>query len=96
MPLYPFEAPDGAVIERFYRMADAPKFGSVLVEDGISYVRRPVMVNVVIEDTCVVSSSLPRWDKRASKHTKAGKPAFETKRDITEYQARAENEWTWD
>lgn len=95
-PLYTFTAENGATVDKFYHMADAPKFGSSVVDMGVAYVRKPGATAVRVTNTCVVAASLPRWDKRAAKHTKDGKPAFESKREIDEYQARAEKEWIWD
>jgi len=96
MPLYTFTSDDGSTVDKFYPMADAPSFGTRIVEDGVEYRRRPLPVRMTVQKTCVVASSLPRWDKRAKRHTEDGKPAFETKREIKEYEARSENDWTWD
>ena len=96
MPLYTFTANAGTELDKFYHMADAPKFGAVLVEDGVKYRRRPMTPRVTVQKTSIVASSLPRWDKRAKRHTKDGKPAFESKNEIREYEARSEKDWTWD
>ena len=95
-PLYTFTAESGSTVDKFYHMEDAPRFGAAIPDHGVRYVRKPTPPRVTVQKTCVVAASLPRWDKRASRHTKDGKPAFETKREINEYEARAEKEWTWD
>jgi hypothetical protein len=96
MPLYTFFSEEGQTVDKFYPMAEAPKFGTAITEDGTEYVRKPVAPRVAVQNTCVVAASLPRWDKRAPNHTADGKPAFETKAQIKEYEARNEKEWTWD
>ena len=101
MPLYVFQSEAGAQTERFFPMAEAPKFGTVIMEDGVEFKRIPVPHQVDVRklgkgDHGCVSHGLPLWDKSAPRHTSHGKPAFESKREIREYQAKVNNDFFWD
>ena len=100
-PMYVFQSSTGDQTERFYPMADAPKFGTVIEECGVEFKRIPVPHHVDVRklgkgNHGCVSHGLPLWDKAAPRHTAHGKPAFESKREIQEYQAKVDNDFFWD
>jgi hypothetical protein len=100
-PLYIFQSETGDHIERFFHMADAPKFGTVVEEGGVAYKRVPVPPQVDVRklgkgDHGCVSHGLPLWDKAAPRHTAHGKPAFESQREIKEYEAKVDRDFFWD
>jgi len=45
MPLYEFRAPDGSVVEEFYRPSEAPRIGETVMIGGLPHVRIPSRIN---------------------------------------------------
>ena len=99
--MYIFQSEAGDNVERFYPMTEAPKFGTVIVEEGVDFKRVPAPFQVDVRKLgkgthgCV-SHGLPLWDKAAPRHTAHGKPAFESKREIKEYEAKVGGDFFWD
>jgi len=64
MPIYPFEAPDGAVVERYFPMAEAPEIGSSVLDHeqpDRMLVRLPSETKkAIVADYSHVASSVPR------------------------------------
>lgn len=104
MPLYEFQLESGEVVEEFFHMSDAPEIGSyvVLETHDMQTGRRIVTAGSTqaqVKDYFHVAHSLHRdnphrpllnedGSKRYPRCDNAGRPVFESKREIDEFKAR--------
>ena len=97
MPEYSFKNRAGQVSHMYFPVAEAPKFGSVVTdENGVLWTRVIDIPRVNGgQDHHFVSRSLPRWDPSAPRHDEQGRPQFDTKKEVTEYVAKTDGDWTY-
>lgn len=97
MPEYPFETQDGQVIDLYFPMSEAPEIGSQIEVDGQKLTRLPPQLKVTTGKTYAhVAQSLALWDPHAPHHTPEGKPYFNNKKEVMDYQAKTNGRWKWD
>jgi hypothetical protein len=95
--LYPFQSPDGSVVELEYAPDDAPEIGAIVLgADGVKYRRLASMPQ--IHGARDGSSNFPRfesnqlprwWTHHKGEFSPEGKPRFENRKQINEAMARA-------
>ena len=97
MPEYSFKNRAGEGASFFFPVSEAPKFGSVITdEDGVLWTRVVDIPRVNPgKDHRFISRTLPRWDPSAPGHDSEGRPRFTSKKDVTEYVAKTEGDWTY-
>lgn len=96
MPEYPFRTSDGRDIDLYFPMSEAPEIGSTIVVDGQELTRLPSATAGRGTEEGSVGYSLPLWDPAAKHHTPEGRPAFPSKQDRLNYQARTNGRYVWD
>jgi len=97
MPIYSFkDAETSNITERYYSLADMPRIGDVVEENGRKIVRIVDQPRVAVsKDHCFVAKSLPRFDPSAPRHNEHGQPVFHSKKEVTEYVASQEGDMTY-
>lgn len=97
MPIYSFkDAETSNVTERYYSLADMPRIGDVVEENGRKFVRIVDQCRVAVSrDHAFVARSLNRWDPDAPRHNEHGQPVFHNKKEVTEYVASQEGDMTY-
>tara|TARA_Y100001963_G_scaffold150076_1_gene230614 strand:- start:438 stop:743 length:306 start_codon:yes stop_codon:yes gene_type:complete len=98
MPEYTFKNIEGEVSLRYYRIADSPKYGETVLDDNGQEWTRIVDVPqqpAKVRDHRFVSRTLPRHDPSAPDHDEQGRPRFTSKKEVTEYVAKTESDWTY-
>lgn len=93
MPTYEFQSDDGALIERDYPMAKAPKVGRCITVNGVKYRRLPpALTRPVCHDERHLGYTLPRkrpgngMPEHPADHL--GRYQFTGKRDRIEFEAK--------
>ena len=97
MPEYTFQNNEGETALRYYPIAEAPKYGeTVLDSDGNEWKRLiDVPRTPKLRDHRFVSRTLPRFDPSAPDHDADGRPRFTSKKEVTEYVAKTDSDWTY-
>ena len=97
MPLYSFTSTSGEDKSFFFNMTSAPRIGSTIERKGKFWVRMPDLPRVTTQkDLHFVSHSLPKNAPGAKHYTNDGKPAFASKKEVTEFVAKQEGDWVYD
>jgi hypothetical protein len=95
MPIYEFKLVGGEeVIEKYFRVVEAPNLGATILTDGKLY-RRIISsgVQADVKEFAHVSHSLPKHCKGAPAYDQAGRPAFSSQRQVQEFAARNKMHW---
>ena len=97
MPIYSFkDSETGQTAERFYPLAEMPRIGDIVEEDGRKLVRIVDQPRIVVsKDHSFVARSLNRWDPDAPRHNEQGQPVFHSKKEVKEYVASQEGDMTY-
>lgn len=89
MPVYEFESKGGERLEEYFPIELAPRIGDRIRRGRRWYTRIPSGAPQAIQKNYVhVSFSHPLWHPDAPHHDKEGRAAFQTKREVMEFQAR--------
>ena len=92
MPMYLFMSDDGACIEEYSHMADAPALGSEIERDGKMFMRVVSDYQAhAKKDRCFTSNALPRWHPDAPRHDVKGKPQFASQREVDEFCSKTQD-----
>ena len=97
MPIYSFkDSVTEEVLERYYPLADMPRIGDTVEENGRKFVRIVDLPRIAsVRDYHFTAKSLPRWDPAAPRHNEQGQPLFDSKKEVTEYVASQEGDTTY-
>lgn len=94
MPLYSFvNQTTNEIEEHFYKMAEAPKIGEIIIGENGQLLERVVDVQGVrVRRTieCVVSNSIAVNDPDAPRVDKHGRAVFTSRSEIDEFVAKKE------
>ena len=89
MPIYEFEGKDGARHEEYFPAEKAPRIGAKIRRGRTWWTRIPSGAPQAIQKNYVhVSFSHPLWHPDAPHYDELGRAAFQTKREVMEFQAR--------